>query len=105
MTKRTDPLFGDLMTYIQSGAATQYFEFANHVKSGGANNLPASSSILGMNASFSDGSARFFRYNSLLRSSTYGAEATNTSSQVEPILLQTASYVRYQYGPRMNAVP
>jgi prepilin-type N-terminal cleavage/methylation domain-containing protein len=103
MTKRTDVLFGDLMTYEQSGGATVNWYFANHVKNGGANTAPADANVLGMNASFSDGSVRSFRYNSQLRSTTYGAEETNTSSQLEPLILQTASITRYQYGPRLNS--
>jgi prepilin-type N-terminal cleavage/methylation domain-containing protein len=103
MTKRTDVLFGDLMTYEQSGGATVNWNYANHVRNGGANTAPADANVLGMNASFSDGSVRFFHYNSVLRSSTYGAEETNNTSQVEPLILQTASITRYQYGPRMNA--
>ena len=102
MNKRVDVLFGDLMTYIQSGAATPYWYFANHVRNGGSNSLPSSASILGMNAAFSDGSAHFCRYNQSGRSSTYSGEAS-TSSDVEPLLLQTASYVRYQYGPKFSS--
>jgi prepilin-type N-terminal cleavage/methylation domain-containing protein len=104
MGRRTDVLFGDLMTYLQTGASTPYWYFANHVKNGGPNSLPATSSVEGMNASFSDGSAEWFRYDAPLRSSTYAAEVVNASSQVEPLLLQTASYTRYQYGPRITAI-
>jgi prepilin-type N-terminal cleavage/methylation domain-containing protein len=103
MGKRTEPMFGDLMTYIQSGAAVPEWYFTNHVKNGGPNILPAAANVLGMNASLSDGSARFFRYDAPMRSSTYQNEIINPTSQVEPLLLQTASYVRYQYGPRMSA--
>jgi prepilin-type N-terminal cleavage/methylation domain-containing protein len=85
--KRREPLFGDL---AQFSPYYGRWEYVNHVKRAGNNNAPPDSQVEGLNASFTDGSARFYPYN-------YRYPARY---EIEAVIRQSASIRRDAYGPR-----
>lgn len=89
MGKRSEPVFGDTAQF-----STYYnvWETVNHVARGGNNNSPPNSQVLGINVSMTDGSVRWFNYNS-----------DPLKSELEPVIQQTASINRVWYCAKYKA--